>query len=316
MAEKDTVTKEYMQDKENFADAFNFFLYDGEQIIKPEQLRPLDTTSVALPYGEDGRPVPIQKYRDILKAAVAMEDGNAAYLLLGIENQSQINYAMPVRNMLYDALQYVGQVSETTSSHKRRLEKPETGGEFLSGFFKDDKLLPVITLTVYFGAESWDAPRSLHDMIKINDSRLLSYISDYKLNIIVPADIADGDFQKFHTELNLALKYIKYSNNKSELLRAVNEDAAYRSVNKKTVDMLNTLTNSKLSYSDREESVDMCKAIEEIRADGIAEGKAEGKAEGILETLIGLFRDGLISLADAAVRAGMTETEFEQKARS
>lgn len=51
MAEKDAITKEYMQDNEIFADAFNYYLYNGEQVIKPKQLRPLDTAQIVLPYG-------------------------------------------------------------------------------------------------------------------------------------------------------------------------------------------------------------------------------------------------------------------------
>ena len=46
MGSKDIVTKEYMQDSEIFADACNYLLYDGEQRIKPEQLKPVDTTAV------------------------------------------------------------------------------------------------------------------------------------------------------------------------------------------------------------------------------------------------------------------------------
>ena len=126
MADKDTITKDYMQDKETFADALNFFIYGGEQVIKPDQLRPLDTTSIALPYGDDNQPVPMQRYRDILKTVTAMEDDKAAYLLLEIENQSQIHYAMPVRNMLYDAIQYVTQVDEAARSHKMSDKMPET----------------------------------------------------------------------------------------------------------------------------------------------------------------------------------------------
>ena len=34
------------------------------------------------------------------------------YVLLGIENQTRIHYAMPVRNIIYDALQYGKQVEE------------------------------------------------------------------------------------------------------------------------------------------------------------------------------------------------------------
>ena len=35
MADKDTITKDYMQDSETFADAFNFLIYGGKQAIKP-----------------------------------------------------------------------------------------------------------------------------------------------------------------------------------------------------------------------------------------------------------------------------------------
>ena len=72
MSDKDSVTKQYMQDNNIFADAFNFFLYDGEQVIKPEQLRPLDTTSVAMPYSNE-QYLFIQKYRDLLKLLSVME---------------------------------------------------------------------------------------------------------------------------------------------------------------------------------------------------------------------------------------------------
>lgn len=58
-----------------------------------------------------------QKYRDVMKSLTAMEDGNTAYLLLGIENQSESSYAMPVRNMLYDAMHYTKQVQEAARSH-------------------------------------------------------------------------------------------------------------------------------------------------------------------------------------------------------
>ena len=139
MSDKDTITKDYMQDRETFADVFYCLIYDGEQVIKPERLKPLGTTSIALPYGEDSKPVPIQKYRDVLKMVTAMEDDNAAYLLLGIENQSQINNAMPVRNMMYDALQYGTQADELAKSHRLSNKMPETRIEFLSGFYKTNK---------------------------------------------------------------------------------------------------------------------------------------------------------------------------------
>lgn len=125
MGKKDTVTKDYVKNTKVFADLFNFLLYDGRQVINPDRLRELDSTAIALPFGDDGTVFPVQKFRDELKYLSAMEDETAAYLVLGVESQSEVNYAMPVKNMLYDALQYSGQVTSAARSRRetRRAEK-------------------------------------------------------------------------------------------------------------------------------------------------------------------------------------------------
>lgn len=74
---------------------------------------------------------------------------------------------MPVRNMIYDAINYGKQIKEISKMHRKE-GYLKSGSEFLSGFSKDDKLIPVITLTVYWGVEVWDAPRSLDEMIKLS----------------------------------------------------------------------------------------------------------------------------------------------------
>lgn len=51
-----------------------------------------------------------------------MTDGRIEYVLYGIENQAEIHYAMAVKNNLYDALDYAGQVEETARSHRRHRE--------------------------------------------------------------------------------------------------------------------------------------------------------------------------------------------------
>lgn len=43
MGKIDIATKQYMSHKNIIADAFNFYVYDGVQIIKPEKLQKLDT---------------------------------------------------------------------------------------------------------------------------------------------------------------------------------------------------------------------------------------------------------------------------------
>ena len=67
MGVKDTVTKDYMNDPRIFADAFNFLLYNGRQVILPEKLHSIDTTMIGIPYGADGAGMPVQKFRDNMK---------------------------------------------------------------------------------------------------------------------------------------------------------------------------------------------------------------------------------------------------------
>ena len=60
-------------------------------------------------------------------------------VILGIENQTDIHYAMPVRNAIYDVLQYGKQVSDVAALHRRN-RKLRGRGEFFSGFRKNQVL--------------------------------------------------------------------------------------------------------------------------------------------------------------------------------
>ena len=51
MGKKDAITKDYMNDPCIFADVFNFFMYDGRQVILPEQLHSLDAAEIYSLYG-------------------------------------------------------------------------------------------------------------------------------------------------------------------------------------------------------------------------------------------------------------------------
>lgn len=273
MGKYDAESKKYLAINKIFADAFNFLIYDGDPIIKPESLRSVDTTEIAFPYGNGAR-VPIQKYRDTMKIWAAMHDEAAVYVLLGGETQNKIHYAMPVRDMLYDGINYAAQVDEAKRSYRNGnkdaeliFEKGElkiklTQEEFLSGFRKDDKLIPIVTAVIYFGPDEWDAPLSIHSMFDVPDKRILNVIPDYFMNLIAPANIDDDDFGKFNTDLGLAMKVIKYQQNGAvEIIQQTN----HRKIDRGTAEFLNKVVNLNLVYDEPEEEgeVDMCQAMED-----------------------------------------------------
>lgn len=290
MGKSDTYTKDYVEDNAVFADVFNHFLYHGERRIRPEQLRTTDVTEISMPYGENEIRTSSQKYRDKLKILSAKEDGCAVYLLLGLENQSRIHYAMPVKCMVYDAFQYASQVERRAKLHRkeRGTEKGRaTPGEFLTGFYKKDRLIPVITLVIYFGAEEWDGPRNLHQMYAVQDEKLLSFMPDYKINLLAPQEMSDEEIERFQTDFREVMLFCKYMNNKKKIQEIISTDPGYRNMERKTIHVLETLGNMEIKMEENEEEKgNMCEGIQGMIDDAIAEQKERAeRAEAELEKI-------------------------------
>ncbi len=284
----DTITKDYVKDAGVFADIFNYYIYNGRQVILPEQLIERDSTKIALPYGADGVVVPIQKFRDVQKLYAAMTDGKMEYVLYGAENQAEIHYAMAVKNNLYDALEYAGQVEEAAKSHRKEMKrkkkqgetftdgnrKTPSTGEFLSGFWEADRLIPSITVTIFFGSEKWDGPLSLFDMMDISDPDVLACMDNYHVHLVAPAQMADEEIMKFQSSLREVMLFIKYSKDRENLSRILKaNEKRFREVERRAADVIEAITNSGIKYDESKEAVDVCQAIQEMRKESERNGR-------------------------------------------
>jgi len=278
MGAKDIKAKQFLSNNERFADLFNYYLFDGRQVIKPENLEERDTAEVLSLYSRNNQEMQKQKWRDLLKHAIIKTTDTAVFVLLGIENQSDIHYAMPVKNMTYDVVNYGAQVSEAAARHRQDKDY-SSDAEFLSGFTKDDKLIPVITLTIYWGADAWDAPRSLHEMFAVSDPNILKYVENYRLHLIIPGEITD--FQKFHTCLREVLEIIKASDDRKAMQEVIENNPRFKEIESEAVSAINVFTGMKIPVKRKERKMNMCKAWEEQRL----YDKAQGKAEFIVELL-------------------------------
>lgn len=307
MGRADTATTNFMRQNDVFADAFNFFLYQGRPVIDPGKLRELDPAELAMPYGADKKSEPVQKYRDILKGLAAMEDGERAYLLLGIENQTHVHYAAPVKGMLYDALQYARQIEQTGRRHREKKEYGRSGsGEFLAGFYKEDWLIPVITLFISFSPGEWDGPRSLWEMMKMEDTELRSKLPDYRINLVSPAELGKEEFRKFHSALGDVLEFIKYSGDKEKLMNWLREEKPELTLGRKEVEVLNACVNAKLVIKPEEEEVKVCKAIEDYKMEAVEKATKEVTESTRLSDLRNLMRNMQLTAQQAAAALGLS----------
>ena len=267
----------------------------------------MDTTAIALPYGNDAKK-PIQKIRDVLKLYTAMRDNQAYYLMLGIEIQAETHYALPVRNMLYDAMSYAQQVADIAAEHRKNNDKM-TSEEFLSGLKKEYRLLPVITLVISLSTEAWDGPYSLHEMLAVENRELLTFVPDYRLNLLAPDQIEDEDFGKFRTELGMVFECIKHKQDSN--MDWMEGKEQFRQVNRNTASLIKTVTGFDISLDGEGDVVDMINAwtngLEQARKDSFNQGISQGKVTSALR----VAEKFNLSTEEAMDAVGISKSEWD-----
>ena len=330
MGKYDVCMQEYLQNKEYFADLFNGCFFHGRPVICANELTEasegyvLDqnnpsASETALPAMEvttvsdtSGAEIQIEKRRHRpgrrektktkLMRDVKMQLRSGTVLqVLAIENQSYINYGMPVRMMGYDVAEYNRQMKERKQQVNtlwKQVEKsgqgdtlaiPVTYAEYMSGILKTDRLHPVYTICLYSGTENWDGPRRLSDMMEFRTEKdpLKEYFADYPANLFCVNE--QEEFEAFHTELRELLRAMNYRKDKKKFL-SLEKDERYAHLSKETWEAIATMTGHSFFEENKEtykkqndnqrEEYDMCQALREIREDFFNEGREEGKTEG------------------------------------
>lgn len=286
---KDIITTEYFQDNERFADFFNGYVFQGKRIIQPEHLREQEVRGAMGRTEAKGNNSSKYFYRDILKKSCQ----GMNYLLLGIENQSEIHYAMPVRNMIYDAIAYDEQLIRIRKRHRQAQDL--TGAEKISGFGRDDCLLPVITVVIYYGREPWDGPRDLFDMFQISHmpKEVKKYINNYKITVF---EARHDKVDCFHTEIRQCFQFLQYESDRDALRRLLERDKAYQRLSQDTFEVLSILSGErnlivnkgKYDFDGKGGGYNMCKAFDDMRLEGKREGIKIGENRGIKKMACGM----------------------------
>ena len=148
--EKDMTKKRCLSDNRRYADLINAMIFKGKQVVRAEDLTEMDTqTGMWGSAAVRGKRSHKQRYRDLIKKAAF----GINFAVIGIENQEEVHYLMPLRSMSYDVVEYERQAESIRK--KIRKEKGISSAELLSGFKKESRLSPCITLVLFFG-ETWD----------------------------------------------------------------------------------------------------------------------------------------------------------------
>ncbi|MCI9652162.1 MAG: hypothetical protein HFH98_09915, partial [Lachnospiraceae bacterium] len=164
MGQKNEAMLSYLEDDGRFADLFNQSYFGGRQVVDAGELEEASEAYHEKPGVKGGG-----RARDLKKR---LKSGRELKIL-AVESQSEINYIMPWRVMDYDSREYGKQIRKAQRENRRRDKAGEevykSAGERMSGMGREERLAPVYTICLYHGAEPWDGPRSLKDMMDFGD---------------------------------------------------------------------------------------------------------------------------------------------------
>lgn len=280
MGKQDKVENSYMENPEHFADFINGCSCQGKQVLKKEHIRVRKQV-----YTHANRAVKGETW-SIVRDVVVEAELEAVIILIGLENQSNVHFAMPLRIMKDDLTNYQEQWKQLTAFHKKEKDL-KTSAEYLSGLSKTDKLIPVLTYCIYWGEEEWNGPRTLKDMLNLEGvpAEICELIGDYPINLIEVNKFEHPEY--FQTDLRLVFEFLQRRGDFEQMRKYIKEhEEDLRNLPEETFDLMAELSNVKeleelKKTSRNEEECDMCKAFDEMKNIGIREGRSNGFAIAI-----------------------------------
>lgn len=240
--------------------------------MKPEDLENISEKYVEKPATRNSTQKTTERIRDIQKR---MKSG-AILRILSVESQTHVDYTMPWRCMNYDSLEYGKQIKEIKGRNNTAGIFSSTA-ERLCGFLKSDRLIPVYTICLYHGKETWDGPKSLQDMMDFGEDaeQWRSLFADYQFRLVCMNE--PSNISQFKTSLGLLFAVLPLRKNTTELKRLITETPAFQKLDKDTMEVIAVMTNNskvldEMESYENEGGYNMCEALEGIKEEGRIEG--------------------------------------------
>lgn len=260
MSKKDVATTKYWEDSKRVADLLNVTILRGKRLFLPEDIQ-VYGNRMFLPNQKKS----IEVDRDnVYKVHIQMRA-----TIIATENQSDIHYAMPIRVMSGDSAHYHNQWDKIKKQHGEA--KDLKGAEYISGFSKMDKLIPEITLVLYYGEEPWDGPRCLKDLLDLEGlpQELVDSIADYPMHLLEIRKFEDSEL--FKTDVRLVFGFLQRDSNEDALYAYINQNKTeFQELAEDAFDVICNYSKVKYFIEKKEENrtatggVNMCKALDDM----------------------------------------------------
>ena len=197
MSEIDLDQKQLLEWEDTFADIVNNLLFKGQEIIKPSELKPAKRDSLYKDRELRNR----MQERDVAKI---WEQCGIHMAYLGLDDQTSIHRAMPLRIIGYDGAAYRDELN--------KIEDDEAKADDANN--KDDEkknplqIYPAISMVLHFDyKQRWTGPRTLKECFKNIHPLLEPYINDYKIHVFDIAWLSDDTIKRFKNDFRFLADY-------------------------------------------------------------------------------------------------------------
>ena len=257
MGAKDLAEKNLLQYKDVFSDIVNVNLFGGRCYVSAEELSREPGELITKAVSDD------KLWQLQMDVPMKCKKNNRSFFLC-LENQSDKNNVMPVRDMGYQHAKYMEQIKAAKESNQKTSNYPNPMTKELND---SQKLSPVITLVLNYSQKEWE-------------TTIRQYQSDFKY--IVRYLSCGNDRRKLDEYFQTTEFQLDHPEAFLDWLSAVTNDRRYR----KAKELIEETEGKggKINmcvlldmYEERGEA----RGIEKGIAQGIVQGEARGMAKGI-----------------------------------
>ena len=245
MGAKDLAEKNLLQYKDVFSDIVNVNLFGGRCYVSAEELSREPGELITKAVSDD------KLWQLQMDVPMKCKKNNRSFFLC-LENQSDKNNIMPVRDMGYQHAKYMEQIKAAKESNQKTSNYPNPMTKELND---SQKLSPVITLVLNYSQKEWE-------------TTIRQYQSDFKY--IVRYLSCGNDRRKLDEYFQTTEFQLDHPEAFLDWLSAVTNDRRYR----KAKELIEE-TEGKGG------KINMCVLLDMYEERGIEKGIAQGEARGM-----------------------------------
>ena len=210
MGAKDLAEKNLLQYKDVFSDIVNVNLFGGRCYVSAKELSREPGELITKAVSDD-------KLRQLqMDVPMKCKKHNRSFFLC-LENQSDKNNVMPVRDMGYQHAKYMEQIKEAKESNRKTGNYPTPMTKELND---SQKLSPVITLVLNYSQKEWKKPRCLNDMLEFPEDigeELTKWIPEHPICIINLASQPETTICQYQSDFKYIVRYLCCRNDRKKL---------------------------------------------------------------------------------------------------